>query len=103
MIWEYNVPSPPYLFPTIQANGGSIRNTGVEVSIQVTPVSTKDFQWVTNINYSSNANKLVTLSGKFVASTYLDTGTTGSPMWQATHRIQEGQPFGNFGDISLLI
>ena len=96
LIWEYNVPSPPYLFPTIQANGGSIRNTGVEVSIQVTPVSTKDFQWVTNINYSSNANKLVTLSGKFVASTYLDTGTTGSPMWQATHRIQEGQPFGNF-------
>ena len=56
-------------------------HTGVEVSIQVTPVSTKDFQWVTNINYSSNANKLVTLSGKFVASTYLDTGTTGSPMW----------------------
>ena len=96
LIWEYNVPSPPYLFPTIQANGGSIRNTGVEVSIQVTPVSTKDFQWVTNINYSSNANKLVTLSGKFVASTYLDTGTTGSPMWQATHRIQEGQSFGNF-------
>ena len=46
LIWEYNVPSPPYLFPTIQANGGSIRNTGVEVSIQVTPVSTKDFQWV---------------------------------------------------------
>ena len=36
-----------------RANGGSIRNTGVEVSIQVTPVSTKDFQWVTNINYSS--------------------------------------------------
>ena len=43
LIWEYNVPSPPYLFPTIQANGGSIRNTGVEVSIQVTPVSTKRF------------------------------------------------------------
>lgn len=97
LIWEYNVPSPPYLYSTIKANGGSMRNTGVEVSVQVIPVSTKDFQWVTNINYSSNSNKLLSLSdNQFIAGTYQDEGTTGSPMWQRTHRVQEGHPIGDF-------
>ena len=97
LIWNYNVPSPPYLFSTITANGGSIRNTGIEISIQATPILTKDFQWVTNINYSTNSNKLNSLSNdQFVAGTYQDEGSTGSPIQQSTHRIQEGEPIGNF-------
>lgn len=97
LIWNYNVPSPPYLFSTITANGGSMRNSGIEVSIQGIPISTKNFQWVTNINYSTNSNKLLSLSNdQFAAGTYQDEGWTGTPIQQSTHRIQEGKPIGNF-------
>ncbi len=97
LIWNYNVPSPPYLFSTITANGGTIQNKGLEVSLQAIPIFRKDFQWKTAINYSSNSNKLVSLSNsQFVAGTYQDAGWTGTPIQQYTHRVQEGEPIGNF-------
>lgn len=97
LIWNYNVPSPPYIFSTITANGGSMRNSGIEVSLQALPIKNNDFQWITNINYSTNSNKMLSFSDdKFTAGTYRDEGWTGSPIQQPTHRIEEGQPFGNF-------
>ncbi|GHT33850.1 SusC/RagA family TonB-linked outer membrane protein [Bacteroidia bacterium] len=97
LLWDYTVPSPPYLFSSMIANAGSMRNTGVEVSLRAIPVQTKDFQWATNANYSTNKNELLSLSNdQFISSGYSDQGGTGEPMQQSTHRIQEGQPIGNF-------
>lgn len=97
LLWNYTVPSPPYIFDVITANAGSMRNVGVEVAIRAIPVETKDFQWVTNMNYSTNKNKILSLSNdRFISSGYSDEGGTGEPMQQSTHRLQEGQPLGNF-------
>ncbi|GHT60194.1 SusC/RagA family TonB-linked outer membrane protein [Bacteroidia bacterium] len=97
LIWNYTVPSPPYLFSSMVANAGSMRNRGIEVTLQAIPVQTKDFQWVTNANYSTNKNTLLSLSNeKFISSGYSDQGSTGEPIQQTTHRIKEGQPIGNF-------
>lgn len=97
LLWDYTVPSPPYLYSSITANAGSIENKGIEISIKGIPIQTKHFQWVSNINYSTNKNTLVSLSGdKFVSTGYSDQGHTGEPIQQSTHRIQEGQPIGNF-------
>lgn len=97
LLWDYTVPSPPYIFSNITANAGSIRNQGVEVSVQAIPVSTGNFKWVTNANYSTNKNKLLTFSNdQFISSDYSDQGYTGSPIQQSTHRIKEGWPIGNF-------
>ncbi|MBC8620347.1 TonB-dependent receptor [Parabacteroides faecis] len=97
LLWNYDVPSPPYLYANMDGNGGSIRNRGFELSIQATPVRTKDFQWTTNANYSTNKNKLLSLSNDmFISTSYADAGQAGNPIMHSTHRLEEGKPIGNF-------
>ena len=98
LLWEYTVPSPPYLYSKMElANAGSMENKGFEINLRAIPFETKDFQWITDLNFSTNKNKLLSLSNdKFISSGYSDQGGTGEPMQQNTHRIEEGQPFGNF-------
>ena len=97
MIWDYSVPVPPYVSGSITANAGTIRNTGIEVNLNFIPVMTKNFEWDSNINFSTNKNKLVSLSNdEYVAGSYFDTNTLVAPIQQNSHRIEEGQPIGNF-------
>lgn len=42
-------------------NAGSVRNKGVEVSINGTPVRTTDFSWNIRVNFSHNENKVESL------------------------------------------
>lgn len=42
-------------------NAGSIRNKGVELSVNGTPVRTKDFNWNVRVNFAHNANKVESL------------------------------------------
>lgn len=48
-------------FGEIQTNAGSIRNTGIELAISATPVSTKDFEWTIGANITCNKNKITDL------------------------------------------
>lgn len=97
LLWNYTVPSPPYIFSTMTANAGKIRNRGIEVGISAIAIQKKDFTWTTTVNYSTNQNKILTLSSDaFISSGYSDEGTTGEPIQQSTHRLKEGQPLGNF-------
>lgn len=97
LLWDYTVPSPPYLYSTMVANAGSIKNAGIELGINIVPIQTKSFYWQTSLNYSINKNELVSLSNdNFISSGYSDQGSTGGPINSATHRIQEGEPLGNF-------
>ncbi|RFM27825.1 SusC/RagA family TonB-linked outer membrane protein [Deminuibacter soli] len=98
LILDYNVPTPPYLFPTITANAATMQNKGIEVTLNGVPVQGKHFSWFTSVNYSTNSNKVVSLSNdKFsVKAGYFDQGATGEPIQTITHRVQIGQPVGNF-------
>lgn len=98
LLWEYNVPMPPFIEDKMYANAGTLENKGFEAQITITPVRTKDFLWNTTLNYSTNVNKMVSLSNdKFqVQSGYVQTGWTGEPIQQYTHRIFEGGKSGNF-------
>ena len=79
------------------ANAGSILNTGIEVGVSVDVIREKNFTWNSSMNYSHNRNELLSLSNdQFQASDYSDQGSTGEPMQQSTHRLQVGQPLGNF-------
>lgn len=42
-------------------NAGNIQNVGWEVSLDAVPVLTKSFKWKTDLNFSSNRNKIVAL------------------------------------------
>jgi len=97
-LWDYSVPSPPYQYGTIMANVAEIRNMGLEVLINAVPVQTKDFEWNTNISYSTNKNELKSISNdEFSMSTdwFMD-GHTGEPIQQYTHRVKVGSPIGDF-------
>ncbi|MGD9930334.1 MAG: TonB-dependent receptor [Mangrovibacterium sp.] len=93
LIWDYQVSVPPYYSTSITANAGSIRNSGLEVSISAIPVQTKDFIWNTNLNFSTNKSELISLSNdKYVTGNYID----GSVLGAVTHRLEVGKPLGNF-------
>lgn len=79
LIWDYSVPLTEYLYGSMTANVGKIRNDGVELSLNVIPVSTKNFQWSTNLNLSHNRNKVVSLSNdKFALDNDIRRGPAGA-------------------------
>ena len=43
-------------------NAGKVRNRGVEVTFNATPVMTKNFQWNTTITWSKNKNRILELA-----------------------------------------
>jgi TonB-linked SusC/RagA family outer membrane protein len=98
LLMDYPVPTPPYLFNTITANAASMENKGIEAQVNFDAVRTKDFSWTTSVLFSANQNKLLSLSDKNfqLASGYFDAGETGEPIQQRTHRVQVGQPIGNY-------
>lgn len=43
-------------------NAGKVTNKGVEISARIQPIKTKDWDWIMNLNWSKNWNKLVELA-----------------------------------------
>lgn len=99
LIYEYGVPTPPNLYNKTMANGGTMRNRGVEVLVTVVPVQNKDFEWSTTGTFSLNSNKLISLSGSIFKSDY-DYSNTGTVEYSGqvadSHRVQVGESIGNF-------
>ena len=99
LIWDYPVSTNIYPMGTIAANVGKITNTGVELTVNIDAIRTKDFNWMTTINLSHNKNTVNKLSNdKFEVGTF----TQGDPMVAGvssngyTQRIIEGEPLGTF-------
>jgi iron complex outermembrane receptor protein len=62
MIYNYDV--DPILLPasTIVANGGSMSNKGIEISLSSTPVQNSEFSWTTSVNLAHNKNEITSLT-----------------------------------------
>ncbi len=97
LLYDYPVPSPPNLYPITTANVGTMENQGLELMVDIVPVKTDDFSWISNISFSTNKNKLVSLANDLYKLTndyfyvgYLNDGGG----W--THRVQVGEKIGNF-------
>ena len=99
MIYSYGVDRALVPTGSIVANGGSMNNRGVELSLNITPLSTKAFTWTTGINLASNTNKIVSLTnplfagGDSVRLTQPEgNGQTGSTL----QILKAGYPLGQF-------
>lgn len=99
MIYSYRV--NPVLVPvgSIIANGGSMSNKGIEVSLSATPVRTANFSWTTGLNLAHNTNKITSLTNPlFVGGDSIRTtqpegsGQTGSTL----QILKAGLPLGQF-------
>lgn len=98
LLFDYSVPVPPFLFNTITANVGEMRNEGIEAALDFAIVENANLHWSTNTNFSTNRNELLRLSNdQFqTENNFFDQGFIGGPVQQPTHRIQVGGPIGNF-------
>jgi TonB-linked SusC/RagA family outer membrane protein len=112
MLFQYSV--SPALVPggRIWANGGSIENKGIELSLNATPVSNGVITWTTSFNAAHNKNLITDLKSPFGNSDSTrysqpdgpgQTGATlqilkvGKPLGQFFSLIYEGK---NAGDTS---
>lgn len=98
LLMAYAVPVPPNLVSTTMANVGIMENKGLEILVNGVIVKNKDFEWTSSANFSTNQNKLITLSNDLYESAtgYITAGATGEPIQTYTHRIDEGGKIGNF-------
>lgn len=63
MLYEYEVPVPPFAFNTLLANIGAMSNRGLELGLSAQPISKEDVELNVNMNLSFQSNKLLSLSG----------------------------------------
>ena len=77
LLWDYEVPTPPYQFPTLLANAGQMDSYGVELAISGVPVKTKNWTWVTTPTISFNRNLITRLSDPEKGFNYTQTTSGG--------------------------
>ena len=94
-------------FGSATRNIGSMENKGLELSLNIIPVQTKDFRWDLDFNFSNNKNKITSLpnkadilSGNFIIREGQSLNTfflrewagvdrsTGDPQWYTTDKHQ---------------
>jgi TonB-linked SusC/RagA family outer membrane protein len=59
-------------------NGGTIRNSGIEILLTGTPIKTKNFSWDITNNFTLNRNKVLALPGNFAEYYISDTWLHGN-------------------------
>ena len=98
LLYDYQVPSPPNLVSSTRANVGTMRNNGLEVLLNINPVRKANFEWNTSFLFSTNTNKLKSLSNELYQTTnnYFTTGGTGEPIQTFTHIVYIGEQIGDF-------
>jgi iron complex outermembrane receptor protein len=62
LLYEYDVPSPPYQHNRLLANGANMSNKGIEISLNANVYSNNDFSYNTSVNFAHNVNKVGSLS-----------------------------------------
>ncbi len=97
LLYDYSVPSPPNLYTTTRANVGEMSNNGLEIMVNAIPVQTKDFKWETTITFSTNSNKLKSLSNDLyqTSSDYFMTGWIEEPIKTESYIVRIGHKVGD--------
>jgi len=100
LLYEYDVPSPPYQHNRLLANGATMKNRGVEVVLNARVYSNANFSYNTTVNFARNINEVGSLSSNIenigVSQRY--EGGVGLEGWtgQTASIVLPGQPIGTF-------
>ena len=65
MLYQYDVPIPPFTASKLLANNGSMRNEGLEVGTGLTPIQSRDWELNVNVNLTWSRSKLLSLDGDY--------------------------------------
>ena len=96
LLYDYTVPVPPYDYDSIFTNVGSIRNTGVELTLFGTPVKKKDLEWTVNLTAAANRNKLIKFKNEEFKGAEYKVGWIATPVGVYCQRLVEGESLGQF-------
>ena len=100
LLWDYEVPTPPYQYTTLLANAGKMDSYGAELSLSYVAVKTADFTWTTTPTISFNRNKITSLSDPSKGFNYTQTTSGGvgenGIMNTDTQILVEGEAVGSF-------
>jgi len=92
LLFNYTVPQPPFPYPTILANVGSLRNEGIEGSLAYDLIDTDDMSLTLAGNVTFLRNEVLSLSGS-INGVPLNTNNVA---WGPNTYLVEGQPIGVF-------
>lgn len=105
LLYNYDVPVPPFVHPKLLANLGEMENSGWEVSLGITPLRTEDMELTVSGNMAFQKNKLLSLSGTYMgqelnAAEYMQLARINGAGFQGgntyvTYQVV-GQPLGVF-------
>lgn len=95
---NYAVSTTQYFLPTITANVGKIKNSGIELSLNALVVKTADFSWNSSPNIAHNKNVVQTLSDDIYKIDYFRTAQLGGKGQSGNYSeiVQQGQALGTF-------
>ena len=96
LLYDYNVPVPPYDYKTLFTNVGSISNTGLELTLYATPVKTRDLVWNTSLVAAHNENKLIKFTNEEFNNVDYELGWIATPVGAYVQRLIEGESLGSF-------
>ena len=100
LLWDYEVPTPPYQYTTLLANAGKMDSYGAELSLSYVAIQKSDFQWTTTPTISFNRNKITSLSDPTKGFNYTKTTSGGvgenGIMNTDTQILVEGEAVGSF-------
>ena len=77
LLWDYEVPTPPYQYPTLLANAGQMDSYGVELAISGVAVKRGNWTWVTTPTIAFNKNLITRLSDPEKGFNYTKTTSGG--------------------------
>ena len=94
MIYEVNVPQPPYPNGKQWQNIGEMESKGWEFEVGGDIIQNKDFTWTSSLNMSHNSGKILTMYGN---NSRMDGNAMDEPGWPGdAARIEEGAEIGAF-------
>lgn len=100
LLWDYEVPTPPYQYPTLLANAGQMDSYGVELVLNAEVLRDGDLKWTTTPTISFNRNYITKLSDPSKGFNYKETSSGGvgenGIMNTNTQILIEGESVGAF-------
>ncbi len=97
LLENYNTQLPAFIQSTIFTNVGTIENKGIELTLNATPVTGKNFTWSMDFTASTQSNKMVRFSNDLYKITFKEYGGIGGfGALGSAIRTVEGGKLGNF-------
>ncbi|SEM90068.1 TonB-linked outer membrane protein, SusC/RagA family [bacterium A37T11] len=94
LIYDVQVPQPPYVEQTMFENIGNLENKGWELELGGTVVKSDNWGYRTSMNFSTNKSRILTLWGNHKYYDYASFPSPGNP--GNAIRIEEGTEIGKF-------